>query len=157
MYGGASLKKYCMFGLVLLCLTSCNGDSQCELQLQRLQEMRDEGLVVIDPGYLTGSAYLQLDQQGQQHYVDGIIDGMRLAPFLGAYDQTYPESKLKSLLYCVTSWGSERKTILDNYFLARPEKLKDSAHGIIYVALAEACSDMIESCRDTTCQGLSSM
>ena len=145
------------FALALLTLSSCNGDSQCELHLERLQEIRENKWLVIDPGYLKGSDYLSLDELGQQHYVDGIVDGMRLAPFLGAYDQTYPESKLRTLLFCVASWGNERKTIADNYFVAHPEKLKDSVHGLLYVAFMEACNDIIGNCIDTTCQGFAEM
>ena len=144
---------YLFFALALLSLSSCNGDSQCELRLKRLQEIRDNGWVVIDPGYLKGGEYVQLEEKEQQYYVDGIIDGMRLAPFLGAYDQTYPDSKLRTLLYCVSSWGNERKTIVDNYILAHPEELKDSFNRLVYIALMRACNDMIDSCRDSTCQG----
>lgn len=143
--------------LVLLTLSSCRGDSQCELRLKNLQEIRDNGWVVIDPGYLKGSEYLQLDAQRQQYYVDGVIDGMRLAPYFGAYDQTYPESKLNTLIYCVRSLGDERKSKVDKHFLAHPEKMKDSAHGLIYIALREACNGMIENCKDTTCQGFARM
>lgn len=150
------MKNNCvLFVLVLLALSSCHGDSQCELRLKDLQEIRDNHWTVIDPGYLTISEYLQLDGQRQQSYVDGIIDGMRLAPFLGAYDQTYPESKLRTLLYCVASWGNERKTIVDEFLLTHPGKLKDRAHVLIYVALSEACNDMIKSCMGATCQGYS--
>ena len=143
------------FVLVLLALSSCHGDSQCELRLKDLKEIRDNHWSVIDPGYLTISEYLQLDGQRQQYYVDGIVDGMRLAPFLGAYDETYPESKLRTLLYCVANWGNEHKAIVDDFFLAHPERLKDRAHVLIYVALSEACNDMIKSCTDATCQGYS--
>lgn len=144
-----------IFVLAILTLSSCHGDSQCEIQLKDLQEIRDNNWSVIDPGYLTVSEYLQLEEQRQQYYVYGIVDGMRLAPFLGAYDQTYPESKLRALLYCLASWGNERKTIVDDFLLAHPEKLKDRAHVLIYVALSEACNDMIKSCTDATCQGYS--
>jgi len=120
-----------------------------------LQDIRDNALFVIDPGYLKGNEFVTLDWQEQQHYVDGIVDGMRLAPFLGAYDQTYPESKLRTLLYCVASWGNERKTVVDAYILAHPEKMKDSAHLLVYVALLESCNAIIEKCHETTCQGFS--
>jgi hypothetical protein len=149
--------SYVICALALLILSSCQGDSQCELRLERLQEIRDEKLFIIDPGYVKGGEYLQLDEHTQQSYVDGIVDGMRLAPFLGAYDQTYPESRLRALLYCVASWGDERKNIVDDYFLAHPEKLKGSAHVLIYVALLEACNTVIENCHDATCQGYSKM
>ena len=144
-----------LFVLALLALSSCHGDNQCEFRLKELQEIQDNNWSVIDPGYWTASEYLQLEEQKQQYYVDGIVDGMRLAPFLGAYDQTYPKSKLRTLLYCVASWGNERKIIVDDFFHAHPEKQKDRAHILIYVALSEACNDMINSCTDATCQGYS--
>jgi hypothetical protein len=141
--------------LLLLALTSCHGDSQCELRLKNLQEIRDNHWSVIDPGFLTVGEYLQMDEQRQRYYLDGIVDGMRVAPFLGAYDQTYPESKLRSLLYCVASWGNERKAIVDDFFIAHPGRPEHRAHVLIYVALSEACNDMIKSCTDATCQGYS--
>jgi len=141
--------------LALLTLSSCHGESQCELRLKNLQEIRDNQWSVIDPGYLSVSEYLQLDEQRQRYYVDGIVDGMRLAPFLGAYDQTYPESKLRTLLYCVGSWGNERQAIVDDFFLANRKRPNDRAHVLIYVALSEACNDMIKSCTNATCQGYS--
>lgn len=150
-------KRYAFGALAFLALASCQGGNDCELRLERLQEIRDNELFVIDPGYLKGSAFVQLDRQEQQHYVDGIIDGMRLAPLLGAYDQTYPDSRLSALLYCIASWGDERKTVVDDYVLAHPEKQKDSAHLLVYIALLESCKTLIDECHDTTCQGISKL
>jgi hypothetical protein len=152
------MNKHYVFGaLLFVILASCQGDTQCELRLKSLQEIRDNGLVVIDPGYLKGSEFVQLAWQAQQHYLDGIVDGIRLAPFFGAYDQTYPDSKLRTLLYCIATWGNDRKAVVDDYVLAHPEKHKHSAHILVNVALLESCNAIIENCRDTTCQGYSTI
>lgn len=150
-------RRYVFCALALMMIASCDGDSQCEHRMKSLREVRDTELFVIDPGYLEGSEFVQLDLKAQQQYVDAVVDGMRLAPFFGAYDQTYPESRLRALLYCVASWGSERETVVQNYVHTHPEKLQGSAHLLVYAALLESCRTFIDKCRDTTCQGFSKL
>jgi hypothetical protein len=142
--------------IALLALSSCDSDSQCELRLKSLQETRDNGWVIIDPGYLTASEYFQLDEQAQQYYLDGIIDGIRLGPLFGVYDQSYTDARLKTFIYCVRSWDDERKTIVDHHLRALPVKHHDG-HSTFFAALMEACNDLIESCQNTTCKGIAKM
>lgn len=144
------------FVIALVSLSSCYGDSQCELRLKSLQETRDNGLVIIDPGYFNASEYLQLDTQAQRYYLDGIIDGIRLSPLFGVYDQSYTDAKLGTFIYCVRSWDDERKSIVDQHLRALPAKQYSDGSGL-YGALREACNDLVESCQDTTCKGIAKM
>ena len=91
--------------------------------------------VTIHNGFLTGTEYLALPEEGRWFYAAGLVDGILLAPLLGA-----PQANLVGVETCVTGMDNHQAAaILTAHLRMRPEIWHTSAHTAMYAALVERC------------------
>lgn len=94
-----------------------------------------DGAVKINNGYMTGNAYRDLPYNSKAAYVMGVVDGLLLAPFLGA-----EERDVDRIASCINGIRSDQlHAIVDAYLAAHPELWDDRMHALTLSALNEAC------------------
>lgn len=103
------------------------------LLVMGLASAQDE--VYIKNGFVTGEAYLLLDATSQTRYASGLVDGLLIAPLMGA-----PASKMAWLQSCVVSMSdSQVAAMLSQELKSNPGSWHQSAHVPMYSALNKAC------------------
>jgi hypothetical protein len=91
--------------------------------------------VVIHNGFITGNDYRTMSQGARRTYVMGLIDGLFLAPFVGA-----PKRQVACLERCAEGMRDEQViAIVDKYISENPVRWHGSVHVLVYSAMREAC------------------
>src|SRR6476469_3785801 len=91
--------------------------------------------VKISPGFFTGKDYLDMSDTEKRAYVTGEINGMLVAPFFGA-----PEESLGWLKVCSGRKSDEElAAILSRYVRDQPGQLQTNLNVVTFNALREAC------------------
>jgi hypothetical protein len=105
--------------VVLLCINSYASQQQ----------------VSISRGYFTGSEYLEMTETERRAYATGAINGMLVAPLLGA-----PQERVDWLKKCSANLSdTDTAAILTKYINSQPGQLSASLNVITFNALREAC------------------
>ena len=87
-------------------------------------------------GFLSGNKYLSLSADGKERYAIGFIDGLLIAPLLGA-----PMEGLNWLEQCTAGMNSKQiVAILDIYLTDNPEKWHIPMNGLSLKALEKSCN-----------------
>ena len=91
--------------------------------------------VSISRGYFTGSEYLEMTETERRAYATGAINGMLVAPLLGA-----PQERVDWLKKCSANLSdTDTAAILTKYINSQPGQLSASLNVITFNALREAC------------------
>ena len=91
--------------------------------------------VSISRGFFTGSEYLEMSETERRAYVTGAINGMLIAPLLGA-----PQERVDWLKRCSANLSdTDTAIILTKYINSQPGQLSASLNVITFNALREAC------------------
>lgn len=91
--------------------------------------------VEIDGAFATGNKYRKFSQNDQLSYVVGVIDGLKLAPTLGA-----KKEDMKWFKGCIRNMEAEQiKALVDKFLVENPGRWHESMHTLIYAALLDPC------------------
>lgn len=91
--------------------------------------------VYIKSGFLTGNSYRASSAQEKSGFVMGFIDGLLVAPLLGA-----PRSKLVRLEECLTGMvNSQVVAIVDKWLTENPGRWHQQMNVLTFSALQAAC------------------
>lgn len=91
--------------------------------------------MLIQSGFLKGQAYMDLPAVERSTYAIGVLDGMELAPLLGA-----PSSRVAWVGQCSVGMTSPQvMAILDKHLREHPEEWHQSAHVALFRAMKAAC------------------
>ena len=91
--------------------------------------------VAIHNGFLTGQDFRNLTEAGKRSYAAGLVDGMLLAPFVGA-----PKARLEWLETCVTGMSDEQvAAIISKFVRDNPARWHEPLHVQFYAAVKQAC------------------
>jgi hypothetical protein len=105
--------------LILLCINSYASQQQ----------------VSISRGFFTGSEYLEMTETERRAYATGAINGMLVAPLLGA-----PQERVDWLKKCSSHLSdTDIAIILTKYINSQPGQSSASLNVITFNALREAC------------------
>jgi hypothetical protein len=105
--------------VVLLCINSYASQQQ----------------VSISRGFFTGSEYLEMTETERRAYATGAVNGMLVAPLLGA-----PQERVDWLKRCSANLSdTDIAIILTKYINSQPGQLSASLNVITFNALREAC------------------
>lgn len=92
--------------------------------------------VSISRGFFTGGEYLEMSETERRAYATGAINGMLVAPLLGA-----PQERVEWLKRCSANMSdTETAEILTRYINSQPGQLSASLNVITFNALREACA-----------------
>jgi hypothetical protein len=92
--------------------------------------------VSISRGFFTGSEYLDMTDTEKRAYATGAINGMLVAPLLGA-----PQERVEWLKKCSANMADiDTAEILTRYINSQPGQLSASLNVITFNALREACA-----------------
>ena len=92
--------------------------------------------VSISRGFFTGGEYLEMSETERRAYATGAINGMLVAPLLGA-----PQERVEWLKRCSANMpDTETAEILTRYINSQPGQLSASLNVITFNALREACA-----------------
>jgi hypothetical protein len=90
--------------------------------------------IKISPGFFTAKDYLEMSDTERRAYVTGQVNGMLVAPFLGA-----PEENLAWLKTCSGKMSDEQlASILNRYIRDQPSP-QANLNVVTFNALREAC------------------
>ncbi len=90
--------------------------------------------VKISPGFFAAKDYLDMSDTEKRAYVTGQMNGMLVAPFFGA-----PEESLSWLKTCSTKMSDEQlASILTAYIRSQPNQTQN-LNIVTFTALREAC------------------
>jgi uncharacterized membrane protein YphA (DoxX/SURF4 family) len=93
------------------------------------------GTGTVHNGFVTGSQFMSSLPVEKRAYAAGVIDGMLLAPLLGA-----PKSELSWFEGCVEGMTNEQiAAVLEKQLRDNPASWHLSAHGSMFAALYAAC------------------
>lgn len=91
--------------------------------------------VEIDGAFSTGNKYLKFSKDDQLSYVVGVIDGLKLAPTLGA-----DQADMKWFRGCIRNMEAEQiKALVDKFLAENPGRWHESMHTLVYAALLGPC------------------
>ena len=91
--------------------------------------------VKISPGFFSGKAYLDMSDTEKRAYVTGQINGMLVAPFFGA-----SEESLSWLKTCSGRKSDEELAlILSRFIRDQPSQMQTNLNVVTFNALREAC------------------
>ena len=91
--------------------------------------------VSISRGFFTGSEYLDMTETERRAYATGAINGMLVAPLLGA-----PQERVDWLKKCTANLAdTDTAEILTRYIKSQPGQLSASLNVITFNALRDAC------------------
>ena len=92
--------------------------------------------VTISRGFFTGSEYLEMSDTERRAYATGAVNGMLIAPLLGA-----PQERVDWLKKCTANMSdTETAAILTRYINTQPDQMSSSLNVITFNALREACA-----------------
>lgn len=92
--------------------------------------------VSISRGFFTGSEYLDMTETEKRAYATGEINGMLVAPLLGA-----PQERVEWLKKCSANLSdTDTAAILTKYITSQPGQLSASLNVITFNAMREACA-----------------
>jgi hypothetical protein len=92
--------------------------------------------VTVHDGFFTGRQFLDLPQDVRFFYAPGLVDGIFLAPLLGA-----PEQNLDRFAACLEPMTNQQvATLLSSYLDSHPEWWRRGANTAMYQALNEKCA-----------------
>ena len=90
---------------------------------------------IINPGFLTGYAYLKMTESARRTYITGLTEGFLLSSKFGA-----PKGNVLWLEECIVSLGPRELTPgVDQFLRAHPERLRLPIHQTSLLALQDAC------------------
>ena len=91
--------------------------------------------VKISPGFFNGKDYLDMSDTEKRAYVTGEINGMLVAPFFGA-----PEESLAWLKSCSAKMSDEElAAILSRFIRDQPGQMQTNLNVVTFNAFREAC------------------
>ena len=91
--------------------------------------------VKISPGFFTAKDYLDMSDTERRAYATGEINGMLVAPLLGA-----PEENLGWLKTCTTKMSDEQiAAILTKYISDQPNQMQANLNVVTFNAMRDAC------------------
>ena len=92
--------------------------------------------VSISRGFFTGGEYLDMTDTERRAYATGAINGMLVAPLLGA-----PQERVDWLKKCSANLSdTDLADILTKYINSQPGQLSTSLNVITFNALRDACA-----------------
>jgi len=92
--------------------------------------------VSISRGFFTGAEYLEMSDTERRAYATGAVNGMLVAPLLGA-----PQERVDWLKKCTANMpDTETAAILTRYINTQPDQMSSSLNVITFNALREACA-----------------
>ena len=92
--------------------------------------------VNVHDGFFSGRQFLDLPQEVRFFYAPGLVDGIFLAPLLGA-----PEQNLERLVACLEKMTNQQvAALLYSYLDSHPEWWQRGANTAMYQALNEKCA-----------------
>lgn len=95
----------------------------------------DSQLLYLNGAFTTGNGFRRFSQGEQLSYVVGIVDGLKLAPTLGA-----DKPDMKWLRTCIKDMEAEQiKAIVDMFLTDNPDRWHESMHMLVYAALLGPC------------------
>ena len=91
--------------------------------------------VLIHDGFITGQRFRELSELSRRSYAAGLVDGMLLAPFVGA-----PKARLQWFETCATGMtdGQVAATI-SKFVNENPARWHEQVHAQFYAAMRQAC------------------
>lgn len=93
--------------------------------------------VEIHNGFLTGEEFLNMSDSEKRAFSMGTINGMLLAPFLGA-----PKERMSRIESCVEGMtGLQVAAILEKYLRDNPSRWHETPHSPMWAALVDACPE----------------
>jgi hypothetical protein len=100
-----------------------------------------KGTVRVHAGFMKGNDYLELDASEKRAYAMGAVNGMLVAPLLGA-----PEEKLKWLQDCTLDMNDEQvAAIITKYLRDNPAKWHFPMNLTSFNAMKLACPNSPKS------------
>lgn len=91
--------------------------------------------VSIHDGFMTGQRFRDLPEMSRRAYAAGLVDGMLLAPLVGA-----PKAGLKWFESCATGMTDEQvAAIISKFVNDNPARWHEPLHAQFYAAMRQAC------------------
>ena len=92
--------------------------------------------IYVQNGFVDGNDFLSFSSDGKEKYAIGFIDGLLIAPLLGA-----PKRRLNWLEQCAVGMNSKQiVAILEKYLTENPAKWHQSMHGLSLSAMKASCN-----------------
>ncbi len=92
-------------------------------------------LVAIEGAFATGNSYRSFSKNDQLSYVIGVIDGLKMAPTLGA-----TKKEMKWFAGCTGKMETDQiKAIVDKFLGDNPARWHESMHALVMASLITAC------------------
>ena len=94
---------------------------------------KDDDLVLVHNGMMTGQEYLKLDAHERAMYMRGFVNGMSVAPLLGAPYGTWFDK-------CLTGRNDQQLAeIIRRFIDAHPERWHEGLNGLSYAGVTDSC------------------
>jgi len=98
-------------------------------------QRQQPGAVAIKPGFFNGEEFLQKPEAQQEGFAAGLVDGIYLAPLMGA-----PQENVEPFHKCTVGMSAtQAAAIIQKYLKEHPEKWHQRLSVEAYNALNTAC------------------
>lgn len=123
--------RFWKFSLLACCLVGCSVDAA---------QTPNNSQVIIHNGFETGQSYLALPLFEQMRYVEGLVDGIFLAPLFGA-----DKERVRIIERCVAGMtNSQIAAMLRKFLDDRPELWHQEAHTLATQMFHDKCPTEIQ-------------
>ena len=98
-------------------------------------QQQQSGVVAINPGFFKSEEFLQMPETQQRGFAAGLVDGIYLAPLMGA-----PQENIEPFHKCIVGMSDTQvAAIIQEFLKDHPEKWHERLSMEAYNALNTAC------------------